>query len=245
MALEKRLILFGQLDREGPGIDSLLMARGFRVYTVEDEAELLDVVGFSRPDAVVLSGPPRQPFVSRLLAVSQRTGQTLIVVLWPGAPTAEAVNLLELGVDHVATTFQPDWLAAQIRAALRRFSRERSATSVLDLDYLRIDLEQRSVTINGREVTLTKTEFDVLRVLAERPGAVLPSGEIMQQVMGVRMDEAEAQDLLKVHIHRLRQKLEHNPGKPGFIRTVRGHGYMYAFERRSNHRRTSPLVRGA
>jgi DNA-binding response OmpR family regulator len=244
MALEKRLILFGRLDREGPELDAFLVARGFRAYTVENELELLDVVAFSRPDAVLLIGPPPQPLLSQLLKLNQRTGQTLVVVLWPGAPVSDAVKLLDGGVDHVVTTFQPDWLAAQIRADLRRSGRERSAPSVLDLDYLRIDLQQRCVTVHGREVMLTPTEFDVLQVLAERPGVVLPSGEVMQQVMGVRMAEAEAQDLLKVHIHRLRQKLDHDPGKPGCIRTVRGHGYMYAFERRSQERSAS-LVRGA
>lgn len=244
MALEKRLILFGHLDREGPELDCLLTARGFRVYSLQDGLELLDVVSFSRPDVVLLVGPPLQPLLSRLLRVSQRSGQTLLVVLWPGAPMSAVVKLLDIGIDHVATTFQPDWLAAQIRADLRRFGRERSAPSILDLGYLRIDLEKRSVAVRGREVMLTRTEFDVLQVLAERPGVVLPSGEIMQQVMGVRMDEPEAQDLLKVHIHRLRQKLDHDPDKPGCIRTVRGHGYMYVFERRA-HERPAPLVRRA
>lgn len=243
MALEKRLILFGRLDREGPELDAFLTTRGFRVYAVDNELELLDVVNFSCPDAVLLIGPPPQPLLSQFLRVSQRSGQTLVVVLWPSAPVSDAVRLLDLGVDHVITTVQPDWLAAQIRADLRRLGRERTAPSVLDLDQLRIDLEQRSVTVRGEEVTLTRTEFDVLQVLAERPGVVLPSGEIMQQVMGVRLDESAAQDLLKVHIHRLRQKLDHDPDKPGCIRTVRGHGYMYAFERRS-HERSTPLVRG-
>jgi DNA-binding response OmpR family regulator len=58
----------------------------------------------------------------------------------------------------------------------------------------------------------------------------------MQQVLGVPLPEPEAQDLVKVHIHRLRSKLEQNPESPRFIRTVRGHGYMYAFERRSQPR---------
>ena len=75
------------------------------------------------------------------------------------------------------------------------------------------------------QISLTPTEFAVLRVLAERPGTVLPSGEIMQQVLGVRLSDPEAQDLLKVHVHRLRQKLEPDSEHPRFIRTVRGIGY--------------------
>jgi DNA-binding response OmpR family regulator len=149
---------------------------------------------------------------------------------------SDAVELLEIGADYVANTHNPDVLAAQIRAFLRRFGRERLAPSVIELDQLRIDLHQRRVTLNDHEVPLTPTEFAVLRVLAERPGTVLPSGEIMQQVMGVRISEDEAQPILKVHIHRLRQKLEAESEERNLIRTVRGHGYMYAFERRSRER---------
>jgi DNA-binding response OmpR family regulator len=167
-------------------------------------------------------------------------GRSILVVVWPQIPVSDAVTLLDVGADYVAASFQPDWLAAQIRAALRRFGMERVAPSVIELGYLRVDLQQRRVTVNEREVPLTRTEFDVLRVLAERPGTVLPSGEIMQHVMGIRIPEPEAQDLLKVHIHRLRQKLEQDLDNPRFIRTVRGQGYMYAFERRSREREEEP-----
>jgi len=119
---------------------------------------------------------------------------------------------------------------------LRRFGSERMPPSIMELGYLKIDLHQRQVTVNGREVGLTRTEFDVLRVLGERPGTVLPSGEIMQNVMGVKIPESQAQDLLKVHIHRLRQKLEKDLENPRFIRSIRGQGYMYVFERRSKDR---------
>src|SRR5947209_3272799 len=168
MPLQKRIVIHGRLQRDGPELDVLMRARGFRVYGVEAESELVDVVGFSQPDAAIVVGPPHRPFLSRLVAASQSNAQTLIVVLWPGAPVEEAVSLLDMGVDYVALTYQPDWLGAQIRASLRRLGRERSAPNLIDLDYLRIDLQQRTVTVNAREVPLTRTEFDVLRVLAER-----------------------------------------------------------------------------
>ena len=236
MALQKRLIVYGRLQRDGPEIDEMLRARGFQVYAVESEEELFDSLQYSQPDAAVLAGPHDLAALARVVGAAHTTGRSLVVVLRPQIPVADAVNLLDVGADYVANSFQPDWLAAQIRAALRRFGMERVAPSVIELGYLRIDLQQRRVTVNEREVPLTRTEFDVLRVLAERPGTVLPSGEIMQHVMGIRIPEPEAQDLLKVHIHRLRQKLEQDLDNPRFIRTVRGQGYMYAFERRSRER---------
>lgn len=242
MALGKRLVVFGRLDRDGPDLDALLRDRGFQVYATEAEDDLLDALEFSQPDVVAVMGPVSTPVLARFISVGQNTGSSLIAVVWPGVPVQTAVSLLEMGVDYVASTYQPDWLAAQLHAYLRRVGRERSAPSVIELGHLRIDLQQRQVTVSGREVALTPTEFSVLRVLAERPGTVLPSGEIMQQVMGIRISDSEAQDLLKVHIHRLRQKLESDSDNPRFIRTVRGHGYMYAFERRSRERSDSSLT---
>ena len=241
MVLEKRLVVYGRVSRDGPDLDVLLRERGFQVYAVEREEDLFEALQYSQPDCAVLAGPPDLYNLARVVATSQAVGRSLLVVVRTGMPVADAVTLLETGADYVSSSYQPDWLAAQIRAGLRRFGRDRSATSIIDLGYLSIDLQQRQVLVNGREVNLTRTEFDVLRVLAERPGTVLPSGEIMQHVMGVRIPESEAQDLLKVHVHRLRQKLEHDLDNPRFIKTVRGQGYMYAFERRSRDREAQEI----
>lgn len=240
MPLEKRLVVFGRLPRGQADVDEHLRERDFQVYAVEAEEDLLDALRFSQPDAVVLVGQPALPLLSRFVAASREGGRSLIVVLAPGIAVADAVALLEAGTDYVSSSYHPDWLASQIRACLRRFGGERSPTNVIELGHLRIDLQQRQVTVRGRSIQLTPMEFGVLRVLAERPGTVLPSGEIMQQVIGVRIPEPEAQDLVKVHIHRLRQKLEPDSDNPRFIRTVRGHGYMYAFERRSRERAPQP-----
>ncbi|MGI8967634.1 MAG: winged helix-turn-helix transcriptional regulator [Chloroflexota bacterium] len=236
MALQKRLVVYGRALRDGPELDVLLRTRGFQVYSVEAEEDLLDSVRHSQPDAAILGAPAELSALVRLVGECQRVGRSFLVVVRPQAPVNDAVNLLDAGADYVVTSFHPDLLAAQLRAALRRFGMDRSAPSIIELGYLCVDLQRRQVTVNEREVGLTRTEFDVLRVLAERPGTVLPSGEIMQHVMGIRIPESEAQDLLKVHIHRLRQKLEQDSDNPRFIRTVRGKGYMYAFERRTRNR---------
>jgi DNA-binding response OmpR family regulator len=236
VVLEKRLVVYGRVSRDGPDLDVLLRERGFQVYAVEREEDLFDALQYSQPDCAVIAGPPDLYNLARVVATGQAIGRSLIVVVRTGMPVADAVTLLETGADYVSSSYQPDWLAAQIRAGLRRFGRDRHATSIIELGYLAIDLQKRQVMVGGRDINLTRTEFDVLRVLAERPGTVLPSGEIMQHVMGVRMPESEAQDLLKVHIHRLRQKIEHDSDNPRFIKTVRGQGYMYAFERRAQDR---------
>ena len=236
MALGKRTAVLVRHPLDGPDLSTLLGTRGFQVFGVDGEEEMIDVLQFSHPDVGLIIGPPDRGSLARIVKGAQGAGRTVLAVVWPGVPVDEAISLLEVGIDYVAPSFHPDWLVAQLHALLRRVGQERAPVSIIDLGYLHIDLDRRQVTNEGREVPLTPTEFAVLRILAERPGTVMPSGEIMQQIMGVRMEESEAQDLLKVHIHRLRQKLEQDQSSPRFIRTVRGHGYMYAFERRAKER---------
>lgn len=235
MALQRRLVIYQVGERDVPALDEHLRTRGFQVYRVAGEAEALDVVRFSQPDGLLLVGPLDTPCAARLVEANT-SGRVLLGLLWTGASSDRVADLLNVGLDLVVTSYHPDALAAQLQAYLRRIGRDRAAATVIELDYLRIDLQGQTVTVDGRSVPLTPTEFGVLRTLAERPGTVLPSGEIVQQAMGARIPEGQAQDLLKVHIHRLRHKLEHDPNNPRFIRTIRGRGYMYAFERREKDR---------
>jgi DNA-binding response OmpR family regulator len=240
VALEKRVVVYAESNGEGHGIDAYLRARGFQVYAVENTVDLLDTLEHSRPDAAVLLGAGKIESLTHIIGACRTPSRSLIVVVWPGASSHEAIPLLEAGADHVSATDHPDWLAAELKAYLRRTAQEREAPVTLELGHLRIDLRERRVTVHGKEVHLTPTEFDILRTLAERPGTVLPSGEIMQQVMGTRLPEAQAQEQVKVYVHRLRQKLERDQRVPQFIRSVRGHGYMYAFERRAQDRPLTP-----
>lgn len=243
MALGKRVVVYGRPKEDGPDIDQLLRERGFQVYAVDREDALIDALQYSQPDCAILAGPWDVQTFGRLVGRSRAAGHSLILVVRTGMPMGDAVSLLDQGADYVSSSAHPDWVAAQVRAGLRRAGRDRTATSIIELGYLSIDLQRREVLVDGREANLTRTEFEVLRVLAERPGTVLASGEIMQNVMGVRIPEGEAQDLLKVHIHRLRQKLERDLEQPRFIKTVRGEGYMYAFERRARDRDTRQAER--
>lgn len=236
MALEKRVVVYDEPRREAPGLDQFLRARQFQVYSVRERDELLEALEYSTPDAAIVAAPNHAGGMCDLVSACRPYRQSVLICVWPRVTPRDAVLLYDAGADIVMGTSNADWLAAQIRAVLQRLARERSAPTVLELGYLRIDLDGRSVTVADEEVHLTPTEFEVLRALAERPGTVLTSGEIMQQVLGVDLPRDQAQDMLKVHVHRLRQKLERDQEDPRFIRSVRGQGYMYAFERRERDR---------
>jgi DNA-binding response OmpR family regulator len=236
MTLEKRLVVFDHPRSDSPGIDRFLRARRFQVYSVREHDELMEALEYSVPDAAVIAAPLDAQKMGQLLHACRPFRPTALIAIWPRIVPKDALLLYECGADVVMGTSNADWVAAQLRALLDRLAVERTAPAVIDLGYLCIDLNQRVALVNGKDVHLTPTEFEVLRALAQRPGTVLTSGEIMQQVLGIDLPRDQAQDMLKVHIHRLRQKLERDHSDPHFIKSIRGQGYMYAFERRERTR---------
>ena len=133
---------------------------------------------------------------------------------------------LELGADdYVVKPFSPRELAARVRTVLRRAA-HRSPTHALDFERLRIDPRTREVHVDGRPVTLTPKEFDLLYALAQSPRQVFSRRQLLGQVW----DSApEYQDpaTVTVHVGRLRQKLEADPDEPRWITTARGVGYRF------------------
>jgi two-component system KDP operon response regulator KdpE len=92
---------------------------------------------------------------------------------------------------------------------------------------LTIDRQKRLVVKDGKPLMLTSTEFDLLDFLASQPERVVTAQELIRAVQGYEISENDARPIVRVHIRRLRQKLEENPDQPGYILNVRGKGYRF------------------
>jgi DNA-binding response OmpR family regulator len=139
----------------------------------------------------------------------------------------ECARVLDLGVvDYVAKPFGLDDLLARIRVALRTqqaMSRTPPKSSRFQSGELVIDYGERRVLINDRPVALSKTEFKLLRVLAEHAGMVLPHEALLNRVWG--LGYSQEVEFVWVYIRRLRKKIEPDPSAPTYIQTVPGVGY--------------------
>ena len=156
----------------------------------------------------------------------RRTSQAPIVFLTARSDTADVVVGLESGGDDYLTKpFEVRQLVARIRAHLRR-ARSDVATGRITVGPLEIDPGAAEARIDGRPVSLTKTEFELLRCLASRPNQVFTREVLLEQVWGY--DYLGDSRLVDVHVRRLRSKVEADPSAPALIQTVRGYGYKLA-----------------
>jgi two-component system, OmpR family, KDP operon response regulator KdpE len=145
-----------------------------------------------------------------------------ILVLSAVEDEAEKVAALDAGADdYVTKPFSVDELLARLRAALRRSAP--TPAPVLEIGELRLDLQKRLVTVSGETVSLTPTEYDLLRLLAENEGRLLTHPQILQRVWGPAYSRES--NYLHVYVSHLRRKIEPDPARPRYILTEPGVGY--------------------
>ena len=197
---------------------------GFEVDTAADGQEGLDRFRSAAYDLVLLDVMlPRLDGLEVARAI-RRVSTVPVVMLTARADTIDVVVGLEAGADdYVRKPFEVPELVARVRAAIRRAGREAGEPEQLRLGPVVIDLAGRTVARDGREIALTRTEFDLLAELARNAGRVLTRDVLLDRIWGY--DYLGDSRLVDVAIQRLRAKIEADPAAPELVQTVRGAGY--------------------
>ncbi|MEL7157020.1 MAG: response regulator transcription factor [Actinomycetota bacterium] len=199
---------------------------GFAVVEATDGETALARFDQHQPAAVVLDlglpGMDGLDVVRRLRTVSD----VPIVILTARSDETDRVVGLELGADdYVVKPFGPKELVARIRAVLRRVQAVADSESYGAAGVV-VDTAKMRVTVEGDEIELTPTEFQIVAALVRQPGRVFTRSQLLQAVHGVSFESYER--AIDAHIKNLRRKLEPEPGDPRLILTVHGVGYRFA-----------------
>jgi two-component system, OmpR family, alkaline phosphatase synthesis response regulator PhoP len=211
-----------------PQIVELLRAylerEGFGVVEAADGCAALREHEGARPDLVILDlmlpGVDGREVCRRI----HERARTPVIMLTARDDESDKILGLELGADdYITKPFSPREVVARVRAVLRRGSHETS--EVLRFGDLVIDLRGHQVTLAGRPILLTPTEFKVLEVLANHPNQVFTRLQLIDRALGHAFEGYER--TVDAHIKNLRSKIEHDPGEPCLILTVYGVGYKF------------------
>jgi two-component system KDP operon response regulator KdpE len=201
-----------------------LRSEGYEVDTASTAEAALAAAAARPPDALILD---------LLLPDGRGTDVCKRLREWSDAPVLllsavgdddEKIAALDAGADdYVTKPFNVDELLARLRAALRRIVPSHS--QVVEAGDLRIDIVKRLVTVHGRPVSLTPTEYELLRLLAQNEGKLLTHPMILRAVWGPAYREES--NYLHVYVSHLRRKIEPDPARPRYLLTVPGVGYRF------------------
>ena len=223
---EKPLVLI--VDDE-PQIRRLLTvtleANGYRVLPAVSGQEGLVLAAQHQPALMVLDIGLPDMSGQEVLRRLREWSQAPVIVLSVRDDEKGKVAALDAGADdYVTKPFNTDELLARLRVALRHSVNQVEA-AVVQVKNLVVDLATRRVTVGGREVKLSKTEYDLLRLLARHAGKVLTHRQILREVWGPGHEEDT--HYLRVYIAHLREKIERNAESPELILTELGVGYRF------------------
>jgi two-component system KDP operon response regulator KdpE len=205
-----------------------LATYGHLVYEAANGEEALNAVATWHPEVVILDlGLPDMDGVDVIRRLREWT-QLPIVVISVRDQENEKIHALDVGADDYLTKpFGIGELMARIRVVLRH-SAMPEKESVFQLGNLTVDMIRRLVIVQEKPVSLTPTEYDILRVLVTNSGKVLTHRQLAHMVWGNATDDQS--HLLRVHVGNLRGKIETDPSRPYYIITEPGVGYRFRVE---------------
>jgi two-component system alkaline phosphatase synthesis response regulator PhoP len=202
---------------------------GYRVLEAGDGKTALAQMRHERPDLIVLDlNLPEMDGLDVCRAL-RRESDVPIIMLTARADEADRLIGLELGADdYITKPFSPRELVARVRAVLRRVRGGVHQPGLVRVGDLEIDLPGHRVTRAGETIDLTRSEFNLLALLAQHPGQTFKRAQLLDRLHGVAYDGYDRS--VDAHVKNLRRKLEIDPSEPRYVLTVYGVGYKFTDE---------------
>lgn len=197
---------------------------GFAVLTAENGRQAVEIAKKEEPDVILLDVmmPDMDGIEAcRTLRELPQFENTIIAFLTARTEDYSQIAGFETGADdYISKPIKPRVLISRLRALLRRYESKESKASVLEVGNLKIDRERYLITFNDEEMAVPRKEFELLYLLASKPGKVFKRDEILNEIWG--RDIIVGDRTIDVHIRKLREKLGED-----LIKTVKGIGYKF------------------
>lgn len=204
-----------------------LMAEGYQVYEAGNGREALEYL--AKEDIHLVLMDIMMPEMDGITAMVKIREQSNVPVILLTAKSEDTDKILGLNIgadDYVTKPFNPVELQARVKSQLRRYMQLGGGSvrkEVLTMGGIELDDRTKEVTLDGDKVSLTRTEYDILKMLMENPGKGFSPTQIYTQVW--KDNPYGAENTVAVHIRHLREKIEYNPAEPRYLKAVWGRGY--------------------
>ena len=212
------------------GLRYSLQQEGYEVDCAYDGEEAVNAIREKHFDIVLLDVMLPKLSGFEVLQQVREFSDVPIIMLTARGDDMDKILGLDYGADdYVTKPFHPLEVNGRIKAIIRRTSRSRKAEvkdeNIIEVGDLRMDLDNRRVTLADKEINLTSKEFELLELLATHAGKVYSRTTLLQMVWG--KDYPGDVRTVDVHIRRLREKIEHNASEPRYVQTKWGVGYYF------------------
>lgn len=206
-----------------------LTAEDYQIYEAYNGKEALEV--FSREEIHLVIMDIMMPEMDGITAMAKLRENSNVPVILLTAKSEDTDKVLGLNIgadDYVTKPFNPLELQARVKSQLRRYMQLGSKAvkkeyEVLSIGGIELDDRTKEVTLDGERVSLTPTEYDILKLLMENPGSVYSPAQIYAAVW--KDNPYGTENTVAVHIRHLREKLEYNSAEPRYLKSVWGRGY--------------------
>ncbi|PJI07217.1 MULTISPECIES: response regulator transcription factor [Clostridium] len=210
-------------------VKAYLEKEGYVVFTTENGLDGIEIFRKKRIDLVILDLMLPDIDGEEVCKILRKISDVYIFMLTAKSTLSDKIEGLNIGADeYLIKPLSPRELTARVNALFRRVGRNKENILSFDNNRLIIDIDKRTVKLNGEEVSLTPNEFDILYFLASNKGKVFTREAIIERVFGIDFEGSDRS--IDVHIKNLRKKIEEDTKSPRYILTVTKVGYKFGDE---------------
>lgn len=204
-----------------------LNADGYRVLEAYNGREAIEVLKENEVHLVIMDiMMPEMNGISAMVKIRELSNVPVILLTAKSEDTDKVLGLTVGADDYVTKPFNPVELQARVKSQLRRYMQLGGGSvknDTMSIGGIELDDRTKEVSLDGEKVALTRTEYDILKLLMEHPGQVFSPNQIYEHVWNDNPYGTE--NTVAVHIRHLREKVEYNPAEPRYLKVVWGRGY--------------------